>query len=301
MGDYDLVLSGGGARGLFQVRAMRVLTDAGYTFPKITGTSTGALQAAGHAVGGMALLEELWGFGTKERPYIKQDAAYKKYAPWQIAVRYLQHKKGIYDFEPLHKLILQELGPGPYPGAWVGVVDVEGDGSFACVEATAETVLASASMPVYAAPVQGFGDGGIRHVTPLGWAIDHGAERIVAILCQPPKLKDCGKLDDFVDVGLRSLEIAVNQLAENDVVSTLEKNEMMEVAAAAGLQLVSPSGKPYRYVPVSPIIRPKAELPGSVLGFKPVDFDGIAAAGIAAAKEALAGLNQPKVLSARAV
>lgn len=42
----DLVLEGGGVRGIGLVGAMLVLDEAGYDFPRIAGTSSGAIVAS---------------------------------------------------------------------------------------------------------------------------------------------------------------------------------------------------------------------------------------------------------------
>jgi len=55
-----LILSGGGAKGCFQVGAMKRLIEDGVKPDIIFGTSTGALQAAGYAHIGMYELEKVW-------------------------------------------------------------------------------------------------------------------------------------------------------------------------------------------------------------------------------------------------
>jgi NTE family protein len=42
----DLVLEGGGVKGLALVGAVTGLVDAGYSFPRVAGTSAGALVGA---------------------------------------------------------------------------------------------------------------------------------------------------------------------------------------------------------------------------------------------------------------
>jgi NTE family protein len=42
----DLVLAGGGVKGLGTAGAVMDLLDAGWTFPRVAGTSVGALAAA---------------------------------------------------------------------------------------------------------------------------------------------------------------------------------------------------------------------------------------------------------------
>jgi NTE family protein len=47
----DLVLEGGGVKGLGTAGAVMALLDAGWTFPRVAGTSVGALAAAFAAAG----------------------------------------------------------------------------------------------------------------------------------------------------------------------------------------------------------------------------------------------------------
>src|SRR5215212_11007612 len=47
----DLVLEGGGVKGLGTVGAVMAMLDAGWTFPRVAGTSVGALAAAFAAAG----------------------------------------------------------------------------------------------------------------------------------------------------------------------------------------------------------------------------------------------------------
>ena len=51
MPEVDLVLEGGGVKGLGTAGAVMALLDAGYTFPRVAGTSVGALAAAFAAAG----------------------------------------------------------------------------------------------------------------------------------------------------------------------------------------------------------------------------------------------------------
>lgn len=57
---YSLVLEGGGARGAYQVGAIKALKENGYEFDTIVGTSIGALNAAFICQGDIDKLDELW-------------------------------------------------------------------------------------------------------------------------------------------------------------------------------------------------------------------------------------------------
>lgn len=55
-----LVLAGGGSLGAYQVGAIKALTELGFTFDIVTGTSIGALNGALYASGMMDEAEKLW-------------------------------------------------------------------------------------------------------------------------------------------------------------------------------------------------------------------------------------------------
>ena len=55
-----LVLAGGGSLGAYQVGAIKALTELGFTFDIVTGTSIGALNGAFYASGMMDEAEKLW-------------------------------------------------------------------------------------------------------------------------------------------------------------------------------------------------------------------------------------------------
>ncbi|MEG2646290.1 MAG: patatin-like phospholipase family protein, partial [Clostridia bacterium] len=57
---YGLVLEGGGAKGSYQVGAMKALIENGFEFSCVTGTSIGAINAALIAQGDFDLLYEMW-------------------------------------------------------------------------------------------------------------------------------------------------------------------------------------------------------------------------------------------------
>lgn len=60
MEKYSLVLEGGGAKGAYQVGAIKALKECGYEFDSIIGTSIGALNSAFICQGDIDKLDELW-------------------------------------------------------------------------------------------------------------------------------------------------------------------------------------------------------------------------------------------------
>ena len=87
------VLSGGGAKGAFQVGAMEYLHKKGLRPDLIVGTSVGALNAAGYSYGGMRGLLNLW-------DGIKGNKSIIKLNWWRLL-----WATGIYTTKPLRKLL----------------------------------------------------------------------------------------------------------------------------------------------------------------------------------------------------
>ena len=60
MKEYALVLEGGGAKGAYQIGAIKALYERGYKFNVIVGTSIGAINAAFLCQDGVETIERLW-------------------------------------------------------------------------------------------------------------------------------------------------------------------------------------------------------------------------------------------------
>lgn len=60
MKEYALVLEGGGAKGAYQIGAVKALYERGYNFNAIVGTSIGAINAAFLCQGDIDKIETLW-------------------------------------------------------------------------------------------------------------------------------------------------------------------------------------------------------------------------------------------------
>lgn len=64
---YGLVLEGGGAKGAYQVGAIKALVEMGYEFSAIAGTSIGAINGAFVASGQLDLIYSIWDEGEINR------------------------------------------------------------------------------------------------------------------------------------------------------------------------------------------------------------------------------------------
>ena len=103
-------------------------------------------------------------------------------------------------------------------------------------------------------------DGGVRNISPIGDVLDSDPDEIMIINCSPlaaDPLKD--NLGDVVKIGLRALDIAMNELFVSDMREFRRINELVQQAAAQGVTLYKPNGRPYKYFPCH-IIEPDQPL-----------------------------------------
>lgn len=215
-----LVLSGGGAKGAFQVGALKKL-NMKYDF--ISGVSTGALQGCMIAQDKLDELEELW------RNLKKNSDIYKK-SWWKIAFNRFPYR-----FTGLKKLLekhvddkytlsLHVSGSAYETHFSVGIVSMVTGDYYSVMSPSVSHILASCSIPILFEPVHTisgeFVDGGVRNVTPLKEAIDAGCDKIYIILCD-------NRLDSKYDFRLkwrflsslkRTLDIMVSEIKQNDLI-----------------------------------------------------------------------------------
>lgn len=287
-----LVLSGGGAKGAFQVGAERVLREEhGYEWERIFGISVGALNATLLAQQQYGRLHRVW-------TTIREQDVYRKFSwprvAWRLAVR---RKLGAYDHRPLRALIERHAARRPFVvPAHVGRVSLL-SGAYDLVDSDVpeaeflDAVWQSATMPIIWEPI-GDGawvDGGLRNVTPLGDALDHHPSEVVVILCGAEELEPARRPRSIIDAATRSLiDITIHETMVNDVREFVRVNRLVQQAEAAGVTLTDDEGRPYRYVPIT-VIRP-AEALGETLDFSAAAIEARLAAGETAARRVMADL-----------
>lgn len=79
-----LVLEGGGVRGAYHIGAMRALTEHGYKFDGVVGTSIGAVNGAVLAQGDWDKIETIWQGMCVSQMLSEEDAMYAKLARREI-------------------------------------------------------------------------------------------------------------------------------------------------------------------------------------------------------------------------
>lgn len=266
-----LVLSGGGAKGAFQAAAEKYAREVkGYQWDVIAGVSVGALNATMLAMHKYQRLFEIWNT-------ISDDKVYTGGFNLISVIKLLFGAKSFYGNEPLRKLLIQEFEPDKIDiDLRVGSVSLisgnyqefrRGDPNMM------EAVLASTVMPVIWTPedisqrFRSMVDGGVRRITPIGDVLDVELDEIIIINCnaeassalaQPP--------DNVVQIGLRTLDILLNELFVSDMNEFVKINALVKEAERHGVTLHKPgTDKPLRYFECK-IIEPDEAL-GDTLDF----------------------------------
>lgn len=296
-----IVLSGGGAKGAFQVGVLDALiTKHGVKPSIVVGTSTGAIQAMGVAQNDMPELLEIW-LGLKGDKDI-----YKERLGLASA---LFGEKALYDASPLRKLLKKLYDPARLAASGIemrlGVVSLQ-SGQFRTIDQTVpgidNWVYASCAMPVYFDPLQTsdkqqWVDGGVRDVTPLGSALELNPSGVLVIRAspsnKPSKTKFYGGL---IPIGLRSVNILQSEVSRNDVANSSLINDMLAargqmftalekkgITGAAANTLLEPLDKQlgkYRFAQIR-VIEPEEDF-SDTLEFDPVKIRTAIEAGRAA-------------------
>lgn len=222
------VLSGGGAKGSFQLGVMKKLIASGQKPDVIYGTSVGALNSCGLVYGGLQELEKVW-LSIKDRSDILSLNWWK-----------LPFSTGVYSMNPLKKKIeaITKLTKDESIESVVCIVDLSTtlvsyvSNKNVTTDKFVKSVLASAAIPFVMEPVDStLVDGGVREQTPLKKAILDGADKIVAILCNPLKKEMVGpkwqsSFPHFVSNGIRALDILEHEVYLNDIIKCLKYNSL---------------------------------------------------------------------------
>ncbi len=286
-----LVLSGGGARGAFQVGAEKYAREVkGYQWDIIAGVSVGAMNGAMLAMHRYARLMELW-------DGISDSQVYTGGFNLISLIKLLFGARSFYGNEPLKRLMQKEFEAGRViDDLHVGAVSLI-SGEY--VQFTKESlelskaILASASIPVVWPPVDispddtAMVDGGVRNLSPVGDVLDLEPDEIVIINCgseQPPVMPQAPA--NVLSIGMRALDIMQNEIFINDMKEFLRINALVKEAGQQGCVLHHPkSGRPLKYYPCQ-VIEPDAEL-GETLDFSQKSVQTALKAGVRRAREVL--------------
>lgn len=218
------VMSGGGAKGAFQMGVLQQLDKAGVKADAVYGTSVGALNSAGYAYSNVDYMTQLW--MDIEGP--------KWYMPWTPSPDILAFNwstlalcsDGIYNLSPLADQLDKHFQGTPTCEATVCSVSLKtGEIRYTSTKDSSredflKATIASAAIPTAMSPVDGeWVDGGVREQTPVAKAVADGHDNIIILSCNPLvknppyPFTEPGLFLRFVSLGWR----AINDVMEHQI------------------------------------------------------------------------------------
>ncbi|QJW90474.1 hypothetical protein HNV11_14345 [Spirosoma taeanense] len=242
MAKTALVISGGGSKGAFAVGALSFIhqnVKAIDQFDLYCGTSTGSLIVPLAALGELALLKQIY-TTTKQTDVLIMGG-----------IANLIGNVSLHDATPLKRLIETHLTDSRFTNlkastkpVFLATVCLQTERlvyfTMQAANATLDydterilnvvdlrrAMLASACQPVFmqpvewrpgAVPVRQFVDGGLHELTPLQAAIDHGAEKIIAITNSPVQTPADNRLINKATAMLdRTIDLFSEDVSNND-------------------------------------------------------------------------------------
>lgn len=250
MNNKALVLSGGGAKGSFELGVVDYLVnDMNMDFKVICGVSTGALNASilsqGKGYEGikekLKELKEIWFSITSEKDIYKKG----------LKIDFPQIVS-LYDGSPLKDKINKNIKSSDLASSGkefrIGVVSLN-TGEYKPIDQNSpmirDFILASASIPVFFPPVeikrQLFVDGGVREITPLADAFRalrrlqtsdfrNQTDEIYVVLATPLRIKKIrgSETNNIYEILKRSIEILTSEIYKDDIKHAEEVNEYIE-------------------------------------------------------------------------
>ncbi|HET9399026.1 MAG TPA: patatin-like phospholipase family protein [Sphingomicrobium sp.] len=283
-GELAIVLSGGGAKGAFQVGVLEeLIVNRGVKVDVAVGTSTGSIQALAVAQDDIPRLVRFWSS-------LKKNSDIYEKRPLGVASALLG-SKSIYKATGLKKLLKDaaddDLLRSTGKKLRLGVVNL-GTGLFRTIDETVpgihNWVYASCAMPVFFEPLktraadgteEQWVDGGVRDVTPLSSAMELNPRGIIIVRASPkPTPGKVRTFGDLIQIGLRAVGILQQEVSMNDLANATLINDMIAARgaqyralealnlpadqAAAVLRLLDIELAKYRFVP-NVVIEPDRE------------------------------------------
>jgi NTE family protein len=247
-----LVLSGGGAKGAFQLAVEKYAREVlKYEWDIISGISIGAINGAFFAMQKYDEIEKIW----KDA-----DIDFRKQSRLYSLLRILFSKRSIYNNSKLKKILDKNWNFEEVKcDLRVGIVSLftgeykiaKSDDDFLKKDFK-NAIRASAAIPIAFEPVcingVDYADGGLRNISPLSDVLNSEPDEVIIINCNlSRKLLSYNKIENIFNVGLRSLEIVFDEILYSDVSEFLRINEFVKQAEKFGVTLRKSDGKPYKY------------------------------------------------------
>jgi NTE family protein len=243
--ELAVVLSGGGAKGAFQVGVLdELISNRGVKIDIFCGVSTGAIQALGGAMNDMpGLLNQWLSIRGNSDVYKKRTLG---------VVEGILGADSLYDAAPIKAKIKAYANVPKLKAAKrilrVGVVSLA-TGQYVDIDEKnpniGDWVYASCAQPPFFQPLKSrdangvteqWVDGGVRNITPLSSAMALKPRAVLAVLASPPApVPTPGKTyDDMVAIALRAAGILTSEVSAGDVGNAMLINDLL---AAREMQL----------------------------------------------------------------
>lgn len=232
-----IVLSGGGAKGAFQVGVLDALiTGKKVSFDIAVGTSTGAIQATAVAQDDIPRLIQFW------KDIKKSDDIYRKRGGTLLSI--LSGQPSLYSVAPLRALLRQTIDEQKIRATGkrlrIALVNLT-NGELRMVGENANNladwVYASCAMPFVFPPQDSrdahgndeqWVDGGVRDVTPLDAALRERPQAVLVVRASaPPTPTAAKKYGSLVSIGLRAADIQSNEVSTNDLKTVSLINQLL--------------------------------------------------------------------------
>lgn len=304
-----LVLSGGGARGAFEIGALEYIQQmqpASFNFQIIAGVSVGSLNGVMLAQDKFAELVNIWNEITDGKVYSGKMPK-GIFEILVLAIKVLFGQRSILGVAPMIELVKK----------YVNVDEVKIDfrcgfvslitGEYVPCRHTQfgtdndnfrKAILASSSMPIIWPPVdqvkigeqlyKELVDGGVRNVTPLKDVIMDDPDEIIIINSNAKDLAENPEVGKSIfRIADRALQdIAINEIFRGDIEEFIKTNEIVRQCQQQGIVVYrdKEQKEPYQYFN-SIIVEPAVGL-GDALDFSPQRTRELRKAGWDAAKDA---------------
>lgn len=239
----DLVIQGGGAKGLTLAWLLALMLASGYRFRRIIGTSVGAILAAAlRTMTARVMVDHFESITTA--------GVMRKGPEWWAYVQ-LRNHTGMYSWHPLRDLLHATLPARELAETWVVRADTE-TRKTESVLAQPETVYESALMPLIGR-FSKYCDGGVRDMLPIGKGLDRrlGDDGVpLVILMTQPVIEPDGEYEPPRN-GLQAIpavmDMMMREVARTDLRPFLDRNHAVK---EAGRPVPRPDGRGFwRYIP----------------------------------------------------
>lgn len=304
-----LVLSGGGAKGAFELGALQYIQQvkpAFFNFHIIAGVSVGSLNGVMLAQDKFGELENIWNTISNDKVYTgKMPKGLLQYLG--LALKVLFGQRSILGIEPLVTLLKQQVDINDVKTDFrCGFVSLITGEYVPCKhtqfgkdnENFRKAIQASSSMPIIWPPVDEVNigdqlfkelvDGGVRNVTPLKDVILDDPDEIIIINSNAQNLAedpDAGK--NIFRIADRSLEdIAINEIFHGDIEEFIKTNEIVRQCEEKGITVYRDNEQREKYQYFNSIIIEPAVGLGDPLDFSPERIVQLREAGWKAAEAA---------------